>query len=119
MVRIVVGDAARLRMLSRFEMSALERDFWLFHYANPRVYELYKQFARKAIDRGYRRFSSDLLCHRIRWEVMLETTDPDFKINDHHTAYYARLWLIDHPNEVKLFSLRNIKGGLSALLSPA
>ena len=73
-------------------MSAiLEAQFATFHSANPHVYDLYVKFARQAKARGYKKFSIAVITERIRWEVALTTTDAEFKINNNHKAYYARL----------------------------
>lgn len=64
---------------------------WLkFHRENPQVWELFRGFAVEA--RAAReRFSARMIVHRIRWYTAVETTDEDYKINDHVSPYYARL----------------------------
>jgi hypothetical protein len=52
---------------------------------------------------------------RIRWETSIELVDarPDggtLKINDHHKAYYARLWMKDNPAHKGLFETRTVEG---------
>jgi len=90
-------------------MNEIEQRFQQFHADNPQVYELFDRFTREVIRRGYKRFSSDAILHRIRWETSVVTTDRQFKINDHYTAYYARLWMQNNPQYDGFFSLRSIK----------
>ena len=80
--------------------------FEKFHAENPVVYRLFCRFADELLARGRTRYSADAICHRIRWHVAVETTDMDFKINDHYTAFYARLWMKDHPEFGEFFETR-------------
>ena len=87
--------------------AALRAEFETFHQANPHVYRLFKRFTFDAIRAGRKRFSSDAVLHRIRWYTNIETTDEaGFKINDHWTAFYARLFMRDHPEHEGFFALR-------------
>jgi hypothetical protein len=106
----------------------LEDAFWKFHNENPHVYELFCKFTSKAINRGYKRFSADMIMHRIRWETAITTTEQfvppgetqSLKLNDHHVSYYARLWMRDHPGYDQFFRLRNLPNGkVSAQLQVA
>lgn len=81
--------------------------FLEFHQANPHVYRLFCRFADELLARGFRRYSSDAILHRIRWHMHVETTGADgFALNDHFTAHYARLWLADHPGHGGFFEIR-------------
>jgi hypothetical protein len=39
---------------------------------------------------------------------MIETADEDFKINNNHRAYYARLWMREHPQYDGFFRTRRV-----------
>jgi len=109
-----------LRAEARKKMSRIERRFWAFHEENPRVYELFQYFTFTLIQRGWKHHSSDAVLHRIRWQTAIETTDPQFKINDHYSAYYARLFMRDHPEHVGFFRTRELRDGdESDALKPA
>lgn len=86
--------------------SNLEADWQRFHDANPRVWELFVRFAFEAIAAGHKRYSSDAILHRIRWHTSVETKGGDFKLNDHHTAYYARLFLERYQQYPDFFETR-------------
>lgn len=82
------------------------RAFRVFHAENPHVFRLFERFALEAAARR-KRFSSDAVLHRLRWFTQIETDDPaGFKINDHWSAFYARLFLEQHPELAGFFELR-------------
>jgi hypothetical protein len=74
----------------------LEAAFAKFHAENPHIYELFKRFTADVIRAGFQNFSARAVFHRIRWYTNVETNDPNFKINNNHSPYYARMWMIDH-----------------------
>jgi hypothetical protein len=92
------------------KMSAIETRFWRFHGRNPHVYELFNRFAMDLVDRGYKRLSANRIMERIRWETMVETTDPRFKINNNHRPYYARMWMKKNPDMGVKFETRRVTG---------
>jgi hypothetical protein len=79
----------------------LYAEFKIYHAANPRVYKLVKRFAAEALAAGYLRFGIAAIWERVRWEVAITNRShiagEDFKMPNNHRAYYARLWLDDHP----------------------
>jgi hypothetical protein len=89
-----------------------ERQRWLdWHGANPHVYDLFKRFTFEAIDRGHRKLSAWLIVNRIRWETTVETNGGDFKISNNFIAYYARLFMDEHPEYRGFFRTKPLKGG--------
>jgi hypothetical protein len=89
-----------------------ERQRWLeWHAANPHVYDLFKRFTFEAIDRGHRKLSAWLIVNRIRWETTVETMGGDFKISNNFIAYYARLFMDEHPEYRGFFRTKPLKGG--------
>jgi len=92
----------------------LEREALDFHRENPRVYVLVCRFAQEAIDRGATKYAIATIWERLRWEVQIVTGDMDFKLPNNHRAYYARLWLKNHPQYPDFFrtcTLRSVTGG--------
>ncbi len=61
-----------------------------FHAANPRVWDLFRKLAIEA-HTVCATVGARMIGGRIRWSETVETTDADYKINDHHWPYYARL----------------------------
>ncbi len=90
--------------------SKLEQRFWTFFSANPNVYKLFKQFAFQAINFGHDHLSADLIMHKVRWETSVKTSEPDFKINNNHVAYYARKFMDDFPQHEGFFRTRTVEG---------
>ncbi|MEQ1920411.1 MAG: hypothetical protein ABL955_14570 [Elusimicrobiota bacterium] len=74
--------------------------FELYDKTNPRVYELFKQFAEEAMASGSR-IGSKAIYERIRWEIAVKTKRepgmPLLKLNNNYTAYYARKLLDENP----------------------
>ena len=90
------------------KLSKIETAFWHFHYQNPHVYALFNRFAMDLVDLGYRRLSASRIIERIRWETMVETTDPRFRINNNHRPYYARMWMKKNPTCGISFETRRV-----------
>jgi len=92
------------------EITTSTRQRWLeWHRANPHVYELFKSFTFQAIDRGHKRLSAWLVVNRIRWETAVETNGEDFKISNNFIAYYARLFMEEHPRYRGFFRTKPLK----------
>ena len=66
-----------------------------FHEENPHVYALFKRFAAEAKARRDR-FSARVIWERMRWYTSIETAD-DYKLNNNHAPYYARLLMLEDP----------------------
>jgi len=81
--------------------------FKVFHAANPLIWQLFQKYAQQLLDAGREHYSVDCIMHRIRWHVNVETKGGEsVKLNDHYTAYYARLWQVKNPAHSGFFELR-------------
>lgn len=66
------------------------------------------RLARQWVDEtGRHKLGIKTLYERARWEIALATTDPDFKLNNNFTAFYARLIMRREPDLADLFDLRH------------
>lgn len=84
-----------------------EADFIAFNEARPEVWQLFVKFAFEVMAAGHARYSSDAICHRIRWHTDIEKVDGEkFKLNDHYTRYYAEKWRAEYPEHASLFAMR-------------
>jgi hypothetical protein len=95
-------------------MGELFVEWKAYHEANPEVYRLICRFADEVISRGYREYGIATIWERIRWHVSIELGEEEFKLPNNHRAYYARLWLDDHPDYPDFFHtacLRSVVGG--------
>lgn len=84
----------------------LREDFLKFHRANPEVYEIYVSLLRKAHKRGKKRIGIGLLTEVMRWEMSLNTSGDEFKLNNNHRAFYARRIRKLEPDLGKLLTVR-------------
>jgi hypothetical protein len=87
---------------------ALKRKWWEFHLANPQVYELFKRFTFEALRSGRKNYSAYAIFERIRWHSEIETQGDDFKLNNNHRPYYARLFMYEHPEYDGFFRTREL-----------
>ena len=94
----------------KHEPGRLECAFLRFHAENPRVLERMLELCRQLRARGFRRYSTRTIVAVLRFERDLETGGEDVyvegdpeprrvKLNDHHSAYYARLIMDAYPEE--------------------
>ena len=87
--------------------SLLEDRFWKFHTEHPEVYSHLRHFAyqwRKS--RGPQsHIGIKALFERVRWELSLRLIGAP-KLNNNHTAFYARLLMDDNPELRGIFRLR-------------
>lgn len=86
-----------------------EAKFWTFHHENPQVYDELTRLARKARSQGRHRLGIRMLWEVTRWNLTIETTSNDFKLNDHYHSRYARLIMKREPDLSGVFELRELK----------
>lgn len=78
-----------------------------FHTGNPRVYDVLVALARQWVaSTGRTKLGIKTLYERARWEIALQTSDPDFKLNNNFTAFYARLIMDREADLCDMFDLR-------------
>lgn len=83
------------------------RDAWLtYHRAHPEVWHEVVRIGRDLWMRGWRRYSIDAVIQVIRYQRDVKIGPGEsFKINDHHRAFYARMFALVFPH-MPLFSFR-------------
>ncbi|MAK37262.1 MAG: hypothetical protein CMC15_14000 [Flavobacteriaceae bacterium] len=86
--------------------SRLTLEFLQFHKENPHIYELFSKFAF-VVARNHNKFGSRAILERIRWETNVESNHPALKIPNAYSAFYSRLFEIDHPRYDGLFQHNN------------
>lgn len=101
--------------------NTIQEDFEDFHKRNPRVYDMFKKYARMLFGEQSKwvkpeeiKMSSKLILNRIRWEVATknikdDSTGDQYKINDAFTSRYARLFQEDFPDYAYLFETRKLR----------
>jgi hypothetical protein len=80
-----------------------------FHTEHPEVWTLFEQFTLDRIAKGFKRYSSDAIFHRIRWELSRPTYEKgkEFKLNDHYTTFYGRRFMRKYPQHEGYFRTRH------------
>jgi len=80
-----------------------------YHSENPQIYEAFKKYAKKAIEKGDKRLSADYIFHVIRWESPIGSDEKDFKVNNNYTSFYSRMFMNEYPEFKGIFNLRKSK----------
>lgn len=99
----------RLRQPSLFSKTRADQIFSAFcefHREHPEVWRLFVRFTNQAIAAGRSRFSADAVCHRIRWESVVEGGADGVKLNNNFSAYYARMFEAAYPLHAGFFGFR-------------
>lgn len=84
----------------------LERAFEEFDADHPEVYLRLVSLARKAKARGHKRIGIAMLFEVARWELTLESSDGEFKLNNSYRAFYARAIMRNEPDLAGIFETR-------------
>ena len=92
-------------MTSRYEQ--LRQECIAFHSRHPEVWDAFCRLTHRVINRGFQNYSARAIFQQIRWETdMGELGSDNFKINDHHSPFYARAFMRRYPQYAGFFRLR-------------
>ena len=88
--------------------SQLEEKFLEFHAKHPEVYSALSKFAHQWRDRKGpdARLGVKMVLERVRWELGLGARDESPRINNNHSAFYARLLMTQEPALEGMFFLK-------------
>lgn len=89
--------------------SKLRQRFEEFHAANPEVYSELVKLARELKLKGRSKYGIKSLFEIVRWHKALSTHADDFKLNNNHAPFYARLIMSNEPDLKEFFNLREQK----------
>lgn len=84
--------------------------FERFHIHNPDFWHLFCKFTDR-MRQVKPQYAVASIFERARWELDLITTNTDddsLKLNNDFKAYYARMYLVTHPNAKGFFELRKL-----------
>ena len=88
---------------------SIDQSFHEFHRGHTEIYNLFRQYALYLInDKGKKKIGAKMIVERIRWNVFVNVTDADYKINNSHTSRYARMFIDEYPQYASYFELRTI-----------
>ena len=87
----------------------LRDSFVQFHRAHPEVWKLFVRFTFDRINRGFQHYGAMGIIQRIRWETDRPEYEAgkEFKINNNHVPFYARLFMHRYPEHDGFFRTRN------------
>lgn len=80
-----------------------------FHWANPHVYSGLVKLARQARRAGRKKIGIGMLFERMRWEIFINTTGDDYKLNNNYRSRYARLIMDTESDLQGMFEVRGLK----------
>ena len=88
--------------------SQLEEKFLEFHAKHPEVYAALSKFAYQWRDRKGpdARLGIKMVIERVRWELSLGAKDETPRLNNNHSAFYARLLMAREPALDGIFFLK-------------
>jgi len=88
--------------------SQLEEKFLEFHAKHPEVYSALSKFAHQWRDRKGpdARLGIKMVIERVRWELALGARDESPRLNNNHSAFYARLLMAQEPALEGMFFLK-------------
>ena len=66
----------------------------------------FERLALEVAGRGFKRYSSDAILHRIRWHEQIERGNREFKCNNDWTAKLSRWFMSEHPEHDGFFETR-------------
>lgn len=90
-------------------MDDLKEKFKEYHKQNPGVYKRLVELTKQAHEKGKTRVGMKMLFEVVRWNEFLQTNDPDFKLNNNYTSYYARMIMHQHPEFGEIFETRTLR----------
>ena len=90
--------------------SKLEEAFRKFHSLNPHVYQSLVNLALQLRRKGREMYGIKSLFEVVRWHRAMETDSEDeFKLNNNHAPYYARMIMKNVPELEQFFCVRVLK----------
>ena len=88
-----------------------EGKFEAFHISNPQVYEAIMKVSVDLKNIGIEKCSMWLIFNRLRWLYAIQTKGDEYKLNNNHAGYYARLAMAREPELKDFFQVRQLKDG--------
>ena len=103
-------ETFKQNLLKFKEWDIKKQKFRKFHFANPLVYQTFSIYSWDASKAGHKVFSHWLIMNRIRWDSLLKTDGEKYKIPNEFIAFYARMFMIRHPQLGTFFKIKRMKG---------
>ena len=88
----------------------LVQAFMEFHADNPQVYSELRRLSLELLGKSRQHYGIGGLFEVLRWQHAMSTSDTEFKLNNNHRAFYARLLMHNEPTLKGFFELRRSQG---------
>ena len=95
--------------VARRHAEAFTPEFLAYLPDNLHVYEAFEREALKVAQRGFDHYSARTIVEVLRHHTALAETAGPWKLNDWHTPYLARLFVLLNPRFAHLFEFREAK----------
>lgn len=86
--------------------ASLRDRFTAFHEANPHVYEQLRVLSLDLVGRGAKQLGIGMLFEVLRWVYAVRTSGDEYRLNNNHRAFYARLLMESEPELRGKFHVR-------------
>jgi len=87
--------------------------FKYIHKSRPHIYKKFIEISETMIERGFKQYSAYGIMHIVRFQVwetgVTMKPEEDYKISDHMTPFYTRLFLRDNPQHEGFFQKKAIR----------
>ncbi len=93
-----------------FEEGTIDERFAEFDREHPEVYAAFKRLALKLLRAGRKHYSSDAICHVIRFHHALAGPKRSPKIQNDFTSRYSRKLAAEDERFQSFFTFRPLKG---------
>lgn len=100
-------DTALALFTARRHAECFTAEFLACLPANLHVYAAFEREALRVLRKGFKHYSARTIIEVLRHNSALADGDAAFKINDHATPGYARLFALLHPEQDRLFDFRD------------
>lgn len=80
-----------------------------WHAKHPDVWRAFKKMTLALIDAGKKSYGAKAIMEVIRFNHDIQG-GKEFKISNNYTAYYARIFAIQHPSHQNFFQFKAVKG---------
>lgn len=98
-----------MHQLPLFEQTPEYKWFLEYDQQNPKIYEFFKRYALRSIERGFKHLSAEFIFNVIRWETPIKAGDEEFKVNNNAKPFYSRKFMQEFPQYEGFFRKRQSK----------
>lgn len=86
------------------------KKFREYDFENPHIWTEFEKQTLEAMEKGFQKIGAHFILQIIRWETGIRARNESFKVGNNYFPYYARKFLLLHPEAKGIFDLRKLKG---------